>query len=549
MAGAQPGHIVDDRFELLSRIGTGGMGAVWRARDLALDREVAVKEVRPADPAAYAEPEAERKLRERVVREARALARIDHPNVVRVHHIVDAVPHPWLVMELLRGGSLDALASRGPLPPAEAARLGRDVLAGLRAAHAAGIHHRDVKPANILLREDGSAVLTDFGIAAVAGTTSLTVTGGIIGSPEYMAPERIRGAPDHAAADLWSLGITLYVLTEGRSPLRRGTTLATLSAVLEDPVPPPVASGPLAEVLGALLVKDPAARPDAARVDELLALAQRPGPPHPPPHPPPGPPPVPPRNGHPPAGWSTTTATAPEVPPRRSRTALVAGLTAGAVLLAGGVTAAVLLGGGTDGNGSAGPTTAPTATGPAPDEDGERPAGPGPTDEPVEEESPPEPSEDLTDREPPPEPDPDSTPDPEEPDQEQEQPDQEQEPDPEPGAGGPATGIWIAQLFSEPVGSGTAVRDQRLAAVRADIPEAEVLLSDDFPSLNPGYWVIYVSGGFDDGYDAVSFCAERGRTSGNECVGRYLGASAADAGLICHPENGGSGRCEDGQGG
>ncbi|WP_345025820.1 serine/threonine-protein kinase, partial [Streptomyces sedi] len=262
MRGAERGQIIDGRFELLRRLGRGGMGTVWCARDLALHREVALKEVRPAEDLGKGAPSPE-VLRERVLREARALARLSHPHVVRIYHIVDVLPYPWLVMELLPGESLHDRADGGPVAPADAIRWGRDVLAALRAAHAAGIHHRDVKPANIMLREDGSAVLTDFGIAALAGSTTLTVTGAIVGSPEYLAPERVRGAPDHPAADLWSLGITLYALTEGHSPLRRGSTLATLTAVLEEPVPPPVRSGPLTAALDALLQRDPALRPDA----------------------------------------------------------------------------------------------------------------------------------------------------------------------------------------------------------------------------------------------------------------------------------------------
>ncbi|MCF6526314.1 serine/threonine-protein kinase, partial [Streptomyces sp. JJ36] len=278
MAGGQRGQCVDDRFELLEQLGSGGMGTVWRARDTALEREVALKEVRPRDPAAVPEgSEASRTLRARVLREARALARLSHPHVVTIHHIVAAEPYPWLVMELLPGRSLQDRCTRdGPLEPRTAARLGGQVLQALRAAHAAGIQHRDVKPANILLRADGDAVLTDFGIAAVRDPAapeggSLTTTGEIAGSPEYLAPERIRGTADGPPGDLWSLGMTLYVCTEGHSPLRRATTLATLAAVLDEPVPPPVRSGELAPVLSALLVRDPAARPDAERLAGMLA--------------------------------------------------------------------------------------------------------------------------------------------------------------------------------------------------------------------------------------------------------------------------------------
>ncbi|MFF9348924.1 protein kinase [Streptomyces sp. NPDC014734] len=273
-AGGPVRRVIDDRFELVNRLGSGGMGMVWRARDLALHRDVALKEVRPPDPAlAENDPESARVLRERVLREARALARLDHPGVVTVHHIVDGGEHayPWIVMELVPGVSLAERLAEGTLTPVEAAELGRGVLSALRAAHAAGIHHRDVKPANVLLRPDGSPVLTDFGIAAIRESTSLTATGSIIGSPDYMAPERIRGAEGEPSSDLWSLGMMLYVAVEGRHPLRRATTLATLAAVLDDEVPPPVQAGPLAPVLTALLTRDTAARPGPEELDRMLA--------------------------------------------------------------------------------------------------------------------------------------------------------------------------------------------------------------------------------------------------------------------------------------
>ncbi|MFD3451498.1 serine/threonine-protein kinase [Streptomyces sp. NPDC058691] len=275
---------VDDRFELLERLGGGGMGLVWRARDTALHREVALKEVRPPEPdLATSDPEAAAKVRERVLREARALARVHHPNVVTIHHIVDRtdLAHPWLVMELVTGGTFQDLIARGPLAPREAARIGRGVLAGLRAAHAAGVHHRDVKPANVLLRPDGTPVLTDFGIATLGGSPRLTTTGGLIGSPEYMAPERIRGDEGNPASDLWSLGMMLYVAVEGAHPLRRETSIATLVAILDEPLPPAARSGPLAPVLDALLVRDAGARPDAGSLDGMLVEAERGGVPAP----------------------------------------------------------------------------------------------------------------------------------------------------------------------------------------------------------------------------------------------------------------------------
>ncbi|WP_280719406.1 serine/threonine-protein kinase [Kitasatospora sp. MAP5-34] len=275
--GGLDARLIDDRFELLQRLGGGGMGLVWRARDNALHREVALKEVRPADPAmAAADPAQTRETRERVLREARSLARLQHPNVVIIHHIVDSPehPHPWLVMELVSGGSLADRLAQGPLTVAEAARIGRGVLGALRAAHAVGIQHRDVKPGNVLLRADGTPVLTDFGIAAMSGATALTSTGALIGSPEFMAPERIRGEEGNPSSDLWSLGMMLYVAVEGRHPLRRANVISTLAAVLDEPLPPPVRSGPLGPLLGALLAKDPRTRPDAAQLDQALAQVE-----------------------------------------------------------------------------------------------------------------------------------------------------------------------------------------------------------------------------------------------------------------------------------
>ncbi|WP_369142841.1 protein kinase [Streptomyces sp. R44] len=274
-------RVIDGRFELVERLGGGGMGTVWRARDLALHRDVAVKEVRPPDPAmAEHDVEGARTLRARVLREARALARIDHPNVVTIHHIVDAGEgtYPWLVMELVTGGSLQDRLDRGTMTPAEAAALGRELLSALRAAHERDIEHRDVKPANVLLRPDGRPVLTDFGIAAIRESTVLTASGSIIGSPDYMAPERIRGRTSGPAADLWSLAMLLYVAVEGHHPLRRENTLATLAAVLSDDVPAPLRAGALTDVLTRLLVRDPAARPDAEELDRALAAVGAEGP-------------------------------------------------------------------------------------------------------------------------------------------------------------------------------------------------------------------------------------------------------------------------------
>ncbi|MFJ6741580.1 serine/threonine-protein kinase [Streptomyces sp. NPDC091279] len=268
------GRLIGGRYRLLGRLGHGGMGTVWRAHDETVDREVAVKE--PSVPDTL--PERERShAYERMRREARAAARLDHPAVVNVHDVAVVDGRPWIVMELVRGRSLAGALEEGTLGAREAARIGLEVLGALEAAHAAGILHRDVKPDNVLLGAHGRVVLTDFGIAQIEGETSLTDTGGFVGSPEYIAPERVLGQRPGPASDLWSLGVVLYAATEGVSPFRRSNTPATLQSVLNaTPAPPAAAPGPLAEVITGLLRKDPAHRPDAPRVRALLAQAANP---------------------------------------------------------------------------------------------------------------------------------------------------------------------------------------------------------------------------------------------------------------------------------
>ncbi|MFJ2668746.1 protein kinase [Nocardia fluminea] len=263
--------VIDQRFELIEPLGKGGMGTVWRAYDVALHREVALKEVRDLDESG-ADPGIHR---ERVLREARALARIAHPNVVAVHHIVDSdqYDHPWIVMELVRGRALSDVLMTGSLPPAQVAELGRGILGALRAAHAVGVLHRDVKPANVIVRDDGSPVLTDFGIAAIHGMSALTSTGSVVGSLDYVAPERLQGIEGNPASDLWSLGLVLYFAVEGHQPMRRESSVATLAAVIGGQVPTPQRAGALSGVLSALLVTDPARRPDPAQLDFMLAEA------------------------------------------------------------------------------------------------------------------------------------------------------------------------------------------------------------------------------------------------------------------------------------
>lgn len=258
-----PEKIVVGRYELIEPLGRGGMGAVWLARDRLLGRDVALKEVSPP-PGVDPVP-----LYARVMREARSAARLDHPGIVTVHDVVEEDGRPWIVMRYVRARSLDrVLAEDGPLSPAEAAVLGLQVLEALRVAHAAGVVHRDVKPANVMM-EDGRAVLADFGIASLAGDPELTRDGALLGSPMYLSPEQARRQPATFMSDLWSLGATLYAAVEGRPPFARSDVIGVLAAVLTEEPDPPRRAGPLTPVLEGLLRKDPDARmrpDDAARL-------------------------------------------------------------------------------------------------------------------------------------------------------------------------------------------------------------------------------------------------------------------------------------------
>ncbi|GAA2290509.1 serine/threonine protein kinase [Streptomyces kunmingensis] len=278
---AEPGagRLVAGRYRLLSKLGHGGMGTVWRATDETVGREVAVKEPRVPDHL----PDRERaNVFERMRREARAAARLDHPAVVNVHDVAVEDGQPWIVMEFVQGRSLGAALQEGTLGVRDAARVGLEVLGALEAAHAAGILHRDVKPDNVMLGRHDRVILTDFGIAQIEGETNLTDTGGFVGSPEFIAPERVLGQRPGPASDLWSLGVVLYAATEGVSPFRRNNTPATLQSVLNaTPAAPASARGPLADAINGLLQKDPARRPNAAQVRALLERAAEPPAPQP----------------------------------------------------------------------------------------------------------------------------------------------------------------------------------------------------------------------------------------------------------------------------
>ncbi|MYS65063.1 protein kinase [Streptomyces sp. SID5473] len=265
------GLVLAGRYRLGDCIGKGGMGRVWRARDEVLHRVVAVKELTAGIYAA----EADRVLlHARTQKEARAAARITHPNVVTVHDVLEHDGRPWIVMQYVEGRSLaDEVKKSGKVPPLEAARIGLRVLGALGAAHAAGVLHRDVKPANVLLARDGSVLLTDFGIAAIDGDSTITRTGEIVGSIDYVAPERVRGADPGPACDLWSLGVTLYAALTGESPYRRTSPLDTMRAVVSEEPRHPAGVGPLGPIVMALLAKDPESRPPAAEAERLLSAA------------------------------------------------------------------------------------------------------------------------------------------------------------------------------------------------------------------------------------------------------------------------------------
>lgn len=262
------GRLLAGRYRLADVLGRGGMGTVWRARDEVLGRTVAVKELR--FPGGVEEDE-KRRLITRTLREAKAIARIRNNGAVTVYDVVDEDDRPWIVMELVEGRSLaEVIRDDGPLTPRRAGEVGLAVLDVLRAAHEAGILHRDVKPSNVLMSDDGRVVLTDFGIAQVEGDPSVTSTGMLVGAPSYISPERARGQKPGPPADLWSLGGLLYACVEGVPPYDKGSAIATLTAVMTEPVEPPKSAGGLEEVIYGLLVKDPAGRLDDAGARALL---------------------------------------------------------------------------------------------------------------------------------------------------------------------------------------------------------------------------------------------------------------------------------------
>jgi tRNA A-37 threonylcarbamoyl transferase component Bud32 len=266
--------LVAGRYRLSEPVGAGGMGRVWLARDEMLDRDVAVKEFVPPDWMTDVE---KARLRDRTLREARSAARLSHPHVVRIYDVVHADGRPWIVMEYIPSRSLHQVINEdGPLPPAEVARIGIDVLAALNAAHRAGVLHRDIKPHNVLIGTDGRVVLTDFGLATFVDDGAVTGPGLIVGSPQYVSPERARDGASTVESDLWSLGATLYAAVEGHSPYARDTAMATLIALATEDPDPPLLAGPLTPVLTGLLRHEATDRLTANEVDERLRAIVRP---------------------------------------------------------------------------------------------------------------------------------------------------------------------------------------------------------------------------------------------------------------------------------
>lgn len=253
--------IVASRYKLVSPVGRGATGVVWRAYDLLLEREVALKEIAlPPGPEA-----AER--RRRVVREARMAARLSHRGIVTVHNLAEEAERLWIVMEFLEALTLhDTLVQAGPLPADLVAAMGRRLLEALRHAHDGGVIHRDIKPANIMLTGD-RVVLADFGFAAPEGTASTSMRG----TPAFIAPEALHGRGGTREADMWSFGATLYMAVEGRTPFRTVTSMAALVEALREPARAPHRAGPLEPILRGLLRKDPRARLSAEQTSAMLA--------------------------------------------------------------------------------------------------------------------------------------------------------------------------------------------------------------------------------------------------------------------------------------
>ncbi|MDQ0382383.1 serine/threonine-protein kinase [Amycolatopsis thermophila] len=311
-------RVVAGRYALLGELGRGGHGLVWRAQDQVIGRQVAIKELRLPDGAE------DSVFTERVLREVRTAGRLNDPAIVTVFDVVSEDGATFIVMELVEAPTLGELVRRhGALPPQQVATIGQQVLSALRAAHDAGIVHRDVKPGNIMVGANGRVKLTDFGIATAIDDPRLTASGMIVGSPAFMAPERLEGHEAMPASDLWSLGATLFLAAEGVMAFDRPTTAATLHAIVNEVPYLTRVQGPLASAIMGLLVVKPEGRISYGQAGHLLGIAA---------------------HNTPPGGFGTAVHPGPApthaapAPPRKSRRGLriTAGAVAGAVLLAGG---------------------------------------------------------------------------------------------------------------------------------------------------------------------------------------------------------------------
>lgn len=257
--------IIKGRYRLIRNLSSGGMGSVWSAQDQLLNRLVALKSLIP-----YYTPNAPRDLRVRIIREAQAMAKVEHPAIIPIYDVFFENDHPWIVMKYVEGRQLTSLlSSERPMSASEAARIGLPLALGVAAIHEAAVVHRDIKPANVLITEDRSVFLADLGISTSSEDEKLTGAEMLVGTVEFMAPERLNGGNDGPHSDIWSLGLTMYIMYSGTSPFLRDNAPATAYAILHEKLPP-LRQGRLADIISRMLEKGPGSRPDAREVARAL---------------------------------------------------------------------------------------------------------------------------------------------------------------------------------------------------------------------------------------------------------------------------------------
>lgn len=480
------------RYRQVRLLGAGGMGEVWLALDEELgERPVAIKRM-------HSRMLADAQDVARFQREMRLAARMQHPNIMTLFTTGTDNGIPFMVMEYLEGQDLGKAS--WIWNAAEAARVGRDTCAALEYAHGLGVVHRDIKPGNLFLCDTGQVKVTDFGIAKAVSGTSLTATGTLVGTLPYMAPEQWLGETAAFSNDIWAIGCVLYELLSGRLPRTYASATDYMAAAARrEAVPPLQPNGGmpawLADAIMAMLEPDPRHRPSAAQCVQLLsgpsAQFQEPAAV---------------RRPIPAAAYSPAKASgAPRTPAasaERSRSSRIALSVAALVAVAAGGTAIALMHGTAKGTGqpgapgaAAGPAVSHGATQTSPSASPTGHASPAALSHATVTSS--------------------GTP-----------------------ISNPAAGVWMAQLASVPVGAGSAELQKQLGQVRAEIFGAQYLVSSDYASLNPGYWVVYYLGSFSDGTQAIEYCAAHGRTSTNQCVGRFLSHDLRDKEYICVPPGG-----------